>query len=359
MGPGAAAVSLPGTSARVAIILVNWNGWRDTIACIESCLALDHPAFRILVCDNASADGSVEAIAAWARGETEAARDPASPVTLAAPRRPSGITILDRAAAERGDDGDDAELLIVPTGANLGFAGGNNVGLRWAMAQDCAFAWLLNNDTVVPPNALRELIAKPVADASIGLCGSTMVEYAHPTTLQGYAAAINLRNFRSRHLGAGLPATALGQARRDDAVRPHETLYPIGASILVTAAFLAEVGLMEEGYFLYYEEVDWVLRGRTRFRVGIASDSIVYHKVGASAGSTPQGVSARSVQFLYRSRLRAARRLAPSQMPWVILGIVEEAARALLRGRHGRVIGAARALTGRVRIPGIKAGADA
>lgn len=334
----------------VAIILVNWNGWRDSIQCIESCLALDR-SVRIVLCDNASTDGSVAKILGWARGEAEVTPDAQSPVAIPVPRRPHGVALLDRAAAECGADGDGAELLIVSTGANLGFAGGNNVGLRWAMARGFAHAWLLNNDTVVPPDALSQLIDCMKLDSQVGLCGSVMVEYSRPDILQGYAAAVDLATFRGRHLGAGRPLTDLGQAMHDDPVRPGEALYPIGASILVSAAFLASVGLMEEGYFLYYEEADWVLRASPEFTVTIARDSRVYHKIGASAGSTPQGLSGRSVGFLYRSRLRIARRLAPRQMPRVILGILDEAARGLLRGRCGRLIGAMNALSGRVKVP--------
>lgn len=346
-----AAVST-GPTPRVAIVLVNWNGWRDCVACIDSCLALTGARFRIILCDNASSDGSVERIASWARGETPIERDPASPVTLSAPRLPDGIALLDRAAAERGDDGEGAELLIVRTGANLGFAGGNNVGLRWALARGFDHAWLLNNDTVVPADALAALVRCVSADPAVGLAGSTLVEYHAPGTIQAYAAAIDRRTFKGRHLGVGVPLAELSRAEAEDRVQAHETLYPVGASMLVTAAFLREVGLMEERYFLYYEEADWVLRAGARFRVSIARDSLVYHKHGASAGSTPEGTSARSVGFLFRSRLLAARRFAPASLVRVKLGILEEAARGLARGRHGKAIAAARALTGRVRIPG-------
>ena len=132
----------------IAIILVNWNGWQDTIDCVRSCLALEGVEARIVVCDNASADGSVEKIAGWARGEMDVSSDPDSPVPLSRSRLPEGVAILDRAQAESGDDGEGAQLVIIRTGANLGFAGGNNVGLRWALAREASHAWLLNNDTV-------------------------------------------------------------------------------------------------------------------------------------------------------------------------------------------------------------------
>ncbi|KQN34194.1 hypothetical protein ASG37_06170 [Sphingomonas sp. Leaf407] len=332
----------------VPVILVNWNGWRDSIACIRACLALDHPA-RIVVCDNASHDGSVERIAAWARGETPTPDVPDSPVSLSE-RRPHGVAILDRAAAERGEGG-DAELLLIRTGGNLGFAGGNNVGLRWALTRGCTHAWLLNNDTVVAADALGALVRLADSDPAIGLVGSVLVEYHRPGRLQGYAGALDLRSFKGRHLGIGVAASDPAAAMLVDPVRPHERCYPIGASMLVTAAFLRDVGLMEERYFLYYEEADWALRGHPRYRVAIAADSIVYHKIGASAGSTPQGLSAQSTGFLYRSRLACARRFAQRRVPWVAACILSEAGRALLRGRTGRAIGAVRALTGRVRAP--------
>src|SRR5664279_2479168 len=95
------------------IILLNWNGWQDTIACVESCRKLSYPNFRILIVDNGSTDNS-EAI------------------------------LRERLP--------DIELL--QTGANLGFAGGNNVGIRHALAQGADYVWLLNNDTVVDAEAL-------------------------------------------------------------------------------------------------------------------------------------------------------------------------------------------------------------
>jgi GT2 family glycosyltransferase len=338
----------------VAIILVNWNGWQDSIACIETCLALTGPSFRIILCDNGSTDGSVETIAGWARGERQVERDPANPVTVTNPRLPQGVAILDRAAAEAGADGDGAELLIVRTGGNLGFAGGNNVGLRWALARDCAYAWLLNNDTVVPPDALAALIEHTAAGPKIGMCGSLLIEYYEPDLIQGFAGAIDRRNFQGRHLGRGVPVSEGGNL--DTLIaganpKPSEALYPIGASILVTNDFLKTVGLMEESYFLYYEEADWVLRATPRFTTAIATASHVYHRLGASAGSTSEGSSAGSMAFLYRSRLRIARRFAPARTPLVALKIIDEALRGLARGRTSKAIAASRALTGRVAIP--------
>lgn len=347
-------MNMAASPSPVAIVLVNWNGWQDTIACIRSCLKLTGHSFRILVCDNDSSDGSVERIMAWARGEAGFEPDPSSPVPLDISRLPDGVALLDRAAAERGDEAGGAELILVRTGGNLGFAGGNNVGLRWALARGCGHAWLLNNDTVVPPDALLTLVETMAKDGRIGLCGSLLLEYHAPEKVQACAGAVDLRTFRGRHIGPGLAVADGHGIKRLCAgadLKTFELLYPVGASMLVSRAFLTDVGLMEEAYFLYYEEADWVLRGQARYRMAIATDSHVYHRHGASAGSTPQGFSARSVGFLYRSRLRIARQFAPGRLPQVAGSILLDAAKGLARGRTAKLRAAFRALTGRVAVP--------
>lgn len=339
---------------KTAIVLVNWNGWRDSIACIRSCLTLRDAPFRIILCDNASADGSVDHILSWARGEVAAETDPHSPVPLT-DALPKGVALLDRAAAEAGDDGGDAQLIVVSTGGNLGFAGGNNVGLRWAMARDFDYMWLLNNDTVVPPDALSTLIAHHDAgDGKRGPCGSVLLEYEDPAHVQALAGALNMRNAQGRHLGVGLNAgelSPIGDVATLPGVGAQDLVYPVGASMLVSRAFVDQVGLMEESYFLYYEEADWVCRARGRFTPAIAAASHVYHRHGASAGSTSDGRSVGSVSFLYRSRLLFARRFIGKRPLSVVVSMAEEAARALARGRTAKLRAMTRAMRGKVSVP--------
>lgn len=336
----------------IAIILVNWNGWQDTIDCVRSCLALEGVEARIVVCDNASADGSVEKIASWARGDLSVPADPDSPVPLSEELLPKGVAILDRAEAEAGEDGASAQLVIVRTGANLGFAGGNNVGLRWALKRGASHAWLLNNDTVVPPDSLAQMVGFMASHPDVGLCGSVMAVYGQPAVLQAYAGALDRTTFAARHLGEGMPSASPEQAMRADPPKNGEVLYPVGASMLASRAFLEQVGLMEEDYFLYYEEADWVLRAEGQFDVAIAPQSVVYHKVGASAGSLTEGVTAFSAGLLYRSRLKLAARFGPRGSRSLRLTIAKDFLRAIVRGRFGQAKGIFLAATGRVRVPG-------
>lgn len=336
--------------ASVAIVAVNWNGWRDTIRCVESCLALDHPIRRIIVCDNASTDGSMDHLIRWASGEVSAEPDPDNPLPAAHGLRPASFAVLDRAEAEAGGGG-DAELLLVRTGGNLGFAGGNNVGLRWALARHYDFAWLLNNDAVAAPDALTRLLDRFAGDPRLGLCGSTLIEYFEPATVQAYAGACHLGTFRGRHLGTGAPIADALASGPHFTLRSGEIFYPVGASMLASRAFLEDVGVLEPGYFLYYEEVDWVLRARGRFDVALAPDSLVYHKGGAAAGSVAARPSARAIAFLYRSRLRVARRLGQGSLARVLLGMLDEAARHLVKGKTERSIALFNVLAGRVKLP--------
>lgn len=336
---------------RTAIILVNWNGWRDSIACIQSCLQLQDCAFRIVLCDNASSDGSVEKILDWASGRLTVSPDPQSPVIIKQARLPASVAVLDRVSAEGGDDADGAELVIVETGSNLGFAGGNNVGLRWAMRRTFDYAWLLNNDTVVPPNSLVALIERHCDQPGIGICGSLMVEYHRPDRAQALCGAMDTSTLRARHVGAEMPLTEACTADVSALIRTNEVAYPIGASMLVHKQFLDEIGLMEEEYFLYYEEIDWVMRSQHKFDTQICKESLVYHKVGASAGSTPQGFSARSVAFLYRSRLLFAKRFAREKTGRVVIAMLWDSAKAILKGRTAKAVATYRVLSGQVDVP--------
>ena len=259
----------------IYVILLNWNGWKDTIECLESVFHLNYPNFRVVVCDNASADGSLERIKEWARGELLS-----EPVNLPLPRsspprfiKPIPYLELTRVQAESGSAAYKTPLVLIQTGANRGFAGGNNVGVRYALGDpDCRFVWLLNNDTVVDPDALSELVSKALTDARIGAVGS-ICYYAHaPSTVQVWAGTrVNL------WIGFARNST---EPRRDDW---FHALY--GASMLISRVALEEVGLLDEGFFLSWEETEFCIRLRKKgWRLAAACGSRVLHKVSASTG---------------------------------------------------------------------------
>src|SRR5208337_3585506 len=217
----------------------------------------------------------VEKIKQWTRGELAAEPANAQLSHLTSPPIPKPISFaeLSRVQAESGSVDHAAKLTLIQNGANLGFAGGNNVGLRYALRDpDCQYFWLLNNDTVVEPEALATLVAKAKMDSHIGAVASICYYAAAPSTVQVWAGAcVNLWTSYTRNTTV---------PREDDW---FDALY--GASMLITRPAIQSMGLLDEGFFLYWEETEYCLRLRkNRWRIAAAPDSCVFHKVNASTG---------------------------------------------------------------------------
>lgn len=298
------------------VVLLNWNGYRDTIECLESLLPVLSNSDGVIVCDNASSDGSAELISDWV-----AANFPAW-----------GPMVLDRAAAESAVLPVPRRVHVIRNGANLGFAGGNNVGLRLALRDpECRYVWLLNNDTTVDSRSLPAALERMADDPNLGICGSTLVYFHDRDVVQALGGAVYSRlTGRSRHLGAFLPVSRVPEIP-DEVER--EMSYVVGAAMLVSRPFLEQIGLMQEDYFLYCEELDWAIRSTGRFRLGYAPQSLVWHKEGASIGTSANGGSPVSVFYLFRNRVRVCARYFWWYLPVVLSFCVLDVTKLLLRRR--------------------------
>ena len=322
----------------VAVILVNWNSWRDCIECINSLLAQSYPDFHIFVVDNDSADGSVEQIRAWC---ADPRRDPqwrdhhdvrrlvddnaVAPVmcrVIAAPQQ-----ALPAAPA-------DCRVTLIHSGGNLGFAGGCNVGIR-AASEAFGFFWLLNTDTVVQFQALEALVRRAQSDGRLGMVGSTIRYYAQPHIVQSLGGArLETATVTTRLIGEGCGLEAIPA---DPVAIEEQMAYVMGASMLVSERFVREIGLLQEDYFLYYEEIDWAMRGSRTFKLGYAPASHVFHKSGASSSKIlPLFTS----NLYYRNRLRFVSRFFPQRFNAARRGLAIELLRHLCKGRwgHARVV---------------------
>jgi GT2 family glycosyltransferase len=221
---------------KVFIIILNWNGLRDTLECLKSVYGLGYPNFEVIVVDNDSEGNPCEAINQ---------------------RFPKAKLIRNR--------------------TNLGFAGGSNTGIRYAIKDcDTQYVWLLNNDTVVDTSALEHLVNVAETDESIGMVGSKIYFYNSDKTIWYAGGKVNWRNGINHHIGWG--EKDVGQY---DSIREVESL--TGCSMLVKKAVYEKIGLMDEKFFLYAEELESCLRAQKYgFKCMFAPLSIVHHKVGAS-----------------------------------------------------------------------------
>ncbi|MBB6145685.1 hypothetical protein HNQ77_003646 [Silvibacterium bohemicum] len=256
----------------VSIIILNWNGWRDTIECLESVFRLNHRRFNVVVCDNASSDGSFEKIRDWAEGKNLVGFGSSSQ--------------------------DCPGLALIQTGSNRGFAGGNNVGIRHALERsDCDYVWLLNNDTIVDPDALSAMLRMMYSNPGLGVCGSLLRSYAPPREILTAGG----RRY-SRWSGRTRPLVDI--ATPQISTSPGAPDYIEGASMLISRRCIEQIGLLEERYFLYSEEIDYVVRARSAFHFGFSPDSVIYHKEGASIGTAALRMHRSILQEFYLARNR-------------------------------------------------------
>jgi len=224
-------------SGRVCCIIVNWNGWRDTLRCVESLRAGTYAHLQVVVVDNGSTDDSLAHLAP-------------------ALKPPWGR--------------------LIPVGANLGFTGGANVGLRLALEESAAFAFLLNNDATVAPDCLATLVDAAAQQPQAGFLGPRILWDAQRTRIWSAGTTVTWRRAAfDDHRGE--PDGDRFAARRNvDGLS--------GCALLVNRAVLERVGLLDERYFAYYEDLDWCLRGvQAGFPSLFVGDAVAYHAGSATA----------------------------------------------------------------------------
>jgi GT2 family glycosyltransferase len=329
-----AASSVARMTLNVHIIVLNWNGWRDTIECLESLFHQDYPDYTVVVCDNGSSDDSLRKIAEWANVQIPAeSTNPQLSHLIQPPHRtPIPYHALTRQEAESNLAGCRPPLILIQNAANVGFAAGNNVGLRYALADpNCQYCWILNNDTVVEPHALSAMVRLMQKMPELGLCGSLNLDYYDPNMVQAQGGmTYNRWTGRVRK-----EAPCLIQ---DLDTRPARMDYVNGASMLASRALIQKVGLMEESYFLYFEELDWAMRANGEFTLGYAPDSVIYHKEGATIGSdrNRRERSLLSDQYLSRNRVLFTRRFMPWALPTVLMSVCLAAAERFCTGEVKR-----------------------
>lgn len=256
----------------IYICVLNYNNAKDTIECLESLRQLQDVDYRVLLVDNASPDGSGKVLQKYVDCNLE-------------------------------------WLTFFELPKNCGYAAGNNVALRWALKQkDMEYCWILNNDTTVEPNALHYLVEYMQTHPMVGLCGSKLIYSWDHSRVQGYGG-----NY-SPWLGASTSIT--------DATKIDDIDYVIGAAVFIRRDFLENVGFMSEDYFLYYEELDWAMRAKGKFKLACEPRSIVYHKEGASIGANaahPENKSVFADYYGMRNRLLFTRKFFPQYLPTVYL----------------------------------------
>jgi GT2 family glycosyltransferase len=271
----------------VAIVILNWNGKEDVLHCLSTLPRIRYPNWSATVVDNASTDGSVEAIRA---------------------RYP--------------------EQRVLVMEKNLGFCGGNNRGIRDAIERGADYVLLLNNDTELHPDLLDELVRVAESDPRIGVVGCKNVSMADHRTVWGAYGEIRYHRDLVELMGSRQPDGPQWTCVKD-------VDWVIGNGMMMRREAIERVGGFDENFFGYHEDVDWCERARKAgFRVVYNGNAILYHQ-GFGAANPTREKQFPVLYFLGRNSILFARKHAtPAQLLkfvslffagvgwWIVVGLV-------------------------------------
>lgn len=229
---------------KVYIIILNWNGLKDTLECLESVFRLDYPNFEVIVVDNGSTDNSVQVI---------------------------------RNAYP--------QIIFIENKENLGYTGGNNVGMNYAMDHESDYIWLLNNDAVVEPDTLSNLIAAAKDSPDIGLISPIIYDYYNPGKIQFCGSYIDWNN-------QDLVYTKNVEEFKIWQNKYSRLICLWGTALLVKRDLIENIGYLDDRFFAYWEDTDFSIRSiKAGYRNIIEFSAEMRHKINPGA--------ARSTQYFY------------------------------------------------------------
>jgi GT2 family glycosyltransferase len=269
------------TLPQVIVIVLNWNGSADTLCCLESLEKVTYPACEVLVVDNGSTDDSV--------------------------------AILRRAFPH---------LRMIETGQNLGFVGGNNVGLEYARSAGAEYALLLNNDTEVDADFLTHLVQAAESGPDVGITGPSIYYFDEPDTFWSAGGQIDWKHGVTSMVGIN----QVEQGQYGSQPRPVD--FVTGCALLIKMDVVEKVGMLDPRFFLYYEETEWCVRvRRAGYEILHVPASKIWHKISPVAREASPMVH----YYMTRNRLLFLRLSDASLVTWANTYI--EYARTLLSWR--------------------------
>lgn len=286
---------------KVYVVLVNYNSWEDTVECVKSLLLSSYENFQILIVDNNSTNNSIQEIGKWLKNNRSSGCDLNYKAEKHQLNFAATNTFLESFRTNSSPIGRD--VVFLSSKKNLGFAGGNNVGLEYIHRKDDAdYVWILNNDTVVKNDSIEKQVnyTEKNLDKRIGVLGSKVLYYHDPRFIQCIGgSSYNRWTGYSKQIGN----RELDNGQYDvTKVKPDLI---IGASMLITKEFLKIINYFDENYFLYFEEQDIAkLAFCNKFSLDYAIESVVYHKEGRTIGAGKvQGKTTFSDFYYNRSKI--------------------------------------------------------
>ena len=221
---------------QVCVVILNWNGLDDTLQCLENLQKISYTNYEVVVVDNGSANNEAATICQ-----------------------------------------EYPKVHLIQNSTNLGYTGGCNQGIEYGLTHGADYILLLNNDTIPQKNSLDKLVAFADSTPNAGPL-SPVILYDDRKTIWFAGATTRLGITRHAHKGELLDAVHLPE-------QPFITESVPGTAMLVRAKLLQEIGLFDNTFFAYYEDVDLCRRAkRAGYEAYVVPGSIIYHKKSASTG---------------------------------------------------------------------------
>jgi len=286
----------------ISIVILNWNGWPDTIECLESLYQINYPNYDVIVLDNHSKDDSLEKIREYCEGKQITYSNFFEYEDTNKPLKIYEIT-KEESDNFQGNEGcfnelpSNKKLTLIKNKRNDGYAEGNNIGMSYAMKNNPQYVLLLNNDTVVTKDFLKELINTVENQENVGIVGPKIYYYHQPNVINSAGGKI-LWN-----LGTGINL-GMGEEDNEHYSNISECEYLMGACILIKTSLIKEIGFLDKKFFLLLEDTEYCVRAKNAgYNILFVPSSTVYHKEGISGKQ-----DALNVYYFNRNRLLLVRK---------------------------------------------------
>ena len=269
-----------GNNSDIAIVVLNWNGWRDTLECLTSLTDSARQNFKIVLIDNGSTDSSLEKIRSWSRGEL-----PVSIGPLYGKKKRMRLNLIEYDLSEISEtsrpnqlsqEERKSDVVLIKSRVNLGFAKGCNVGIRYALQHNFEKILLLNNDTVVDSDCLRILSEFLDRNRTYGIVTPKIFYYDQPDKIWNCGGRLTFTGSRKYYC----------KDRNDDGCTQNEMMditFITGCALLARTDIFKRYGLLTEKFFFGEEDYEFSLRmKKNKVKMAAVLSTKVYHKVGIS-----------------------------------------------------------------------------
>ena len=244
----------------VYLLVLSWNMHKDTIECIESLNKLKYENYKILIIDNASSDDSVK---------------------ILRERFPS--------------------VEVIQNSENLGFAEGNNVGMRYALSEGADYVFILNNDLTLDEDSLSQLIDAAQNMPLVGMLAPKVYYYDYPKIINSLGTSMNWFKLRPY-------LSFCGQEDNGQFTQIREVQILVGCALLVKKETIERIGLIDKDFFIFHEEADWCLRNlKSGYKNVVVPSAMAYHKASLTMKNFSSLTNYYNIRnFLYLTKKNAS-----------------------------------------------------